>query len=1101
MPAQGGTTVGRLLVELALQDEQYRSSLQASGAATEATAAQMQGAAVKAAGLRVALTSLGQVASGVGALLTGAFSVLQHLPALISLVGKINTAFRGTDQAAKQVAASEQAAATSGSKLGATFKALAAAVAGIGTAAAAVWVLKRALDGGTTSAQKLIVANRGAASAGGALKEIGGALLSSLGPAVLALKALDSLKGGFKAVVGGAVETGAQFETLRGRLTTLLGTTEAAQARMDELFQIAATTPFELPQLVEAEATMEAFGIQAPKWRGAVMDLAAAMGLDLNEAASAVGRAFAGGAGAADILRERGVLTMARMRAGTDLTKLSLEDFRDVLFQTLTAPATEGGRFAGGMSRLATTFTGRVSSLRDEWTKFQKQIADAAFFDSVRGLVDGMLSEIARGTGEVTALATGLGETLTASLMLAVKVAGGLVDGFDLVRFSIALVETAYQATVAGMLRSTEGLLDALLQVNGALGDPLKVSGKLTAAWQSVGTSADEYADAAKVSAEETNAIFTSLGRGGESAERLVKSMEAAQSRGRALAKAMAAPSGVAGSADDASKAAKKLEDGLKDLEATTRRLLAPDLDRLGELNEHLRALMTSAALSQANLARLADDIAAVMDAIGIEEFSRGLERAADAANEAFGEPWDEAVAGLEEAVDQMEALADAQPAIQFADQAGIARDELDGFRGTVASVGGTLREFFDSIDRPLTDTVSRMDELTGAWDRFAAAAGASVKAVSSALGALGDLVSAVTGGFDFSIQGLLGAAVEAAGGGRAAAKENRAALKEAQEGLAEAMAEGEGVAEARKAVRQARRAPLTEGAAAEQAIQQEVNKAIAFVSAVAENLDVVLQALVDAVPVLLDAVIDALPDLVSAVVKAIPELIAAIITRLPEIIVALLAGLLDGLKAIFESLFDLLGLEPATATTKGPFAEERQALEEAKATGDVEAIQEAREALREARADYKRRVEQAREEEQAGYYLAAGDTPGPVRAGSRGLFARFAPGDLVVAAQRPADLLMQALSAAIASRDVAPMAAAMSRPIAGPSPVTSALRAAPSAPTVVSLTVAAEGRTLDGVLVRAGQRGAAPHVQRALRRSAGVRIGIDRGPLAFWRR
>ena len=49
-----------------------------------------------------------------------------------------------------------------------------------------------------------------------------------------------------------------------------------------------------------------------------VSDLAAFMGVDVVEAASAFGRAFSAGAGAADMLRDRGVLPLIASFAGVD---------------------------------------------------------------------------------------------------------------------------------------------------------------------------------------------------------------------------------------------------------------------------------------------------------------------------------------------------------------------------------------------------------------------------------------------------------------------------------------------------------------------------------------------------------------------------------------------------------------------------------------------------------------------------------------------------------------------------------------------------------------------------------------------------------------
>ena len=129
--------------------------------------------------------------------------------------------------------------------------------------------------------------------------------------------------------LGGAIlKSASEFETLNMRLVTLMGSTSGATARMKELADFAASTPFNLSGLVEAEAALRGFGADAAAALPKVADLAGAMGLDSAEAASAGGRAYAGGAGAADILRERGVLAMMETRLGVKATTLSLTDFR-----------------------------------------------------------------------------------------------------------------------------------------------------------------------------------------------------------------------------------------------------------------------------------------------------------------------------------------------------------------------------------------------------------------------------------------------------------------------------------------------------------------------------------------------------------------------------------------------------------------------------------------------------------------------------------------------------------------------------------------------------------------------------------------------------
>ena len=82
---------------------------------------------------------------------------------------------------------------------------------------------------------------------------------------------------------------------------------EAAKVAFDNFNAVASTTPFSLDDVVNAGAQLQAFGADANALIKPITDLAAFMGTTATEAANAFGRAFAGGAGAADILRERGI--------------------------------------------------------------------------------------------------------------------------------------------------------------------------------------------------------------------------------------------------------------------------------------------------------------------------------------------------------------------------------------------------------------------------------------------------------------------------------------------------------------------------------------------------------------------------------------------------------------------------------------------------------------------------------------------------------------------------------------------------------------------------------------------------------------------------
>lgn len=206
--------------------------------------------------------------------------------------------------------------------------------------------------------------------------------LAKFGLAVQGVQAsMVLLSAPIRAVVGAAAE----FETLRARLESLYGSADKAQRVFKVLADVASTTPFELSDVVEAGVTLKAFGLNAETTTKRVADLAAFMGTTAREAAEALGRAFAGGAGAADVLRDRGILNLIKSFQGIeDLTKLTLPEFREVMLATLADPA---AGIAGSTDRLAQTFTGALSNMKDSATQLAATVGEA-FNDNLKtGLI------------------------------------------------------------------------------------------------------------------------------------------------------------------------------------------------------------------------------------------------------------------------------------------------------------------------------------------------------------------------------------------------------------------------------------------------------------------------------------------------------------------------------------------------------------------------------------------------------------------------------------------------------------------------------------------------------------------------------------------
>ena len=253
-----------------------------------------------------------------------------------------------------------------------------------------------------------------------------------------------ALKAGFAASVGaagaiglfakGVLQEGAEFENLSVRLTTLMGSATLARDRMQELANIGKTTPFELPGIVEAEASLRGFGVDAEAVLPKVMDLSAALGLGLSDAAMSVGKAMAGGAGAADVLRERGVLAAIELRTGIKATNMEIGQFREELMTTL-------GAYEGGTARLAATLDGQVSNLKDSWGDFQRQVADAGFYDASKAAIGELNRLLAENEETVSRIAQETSRWLKGSLMFAVKTVGDIAAGFLEMKLAITSIQ------------------------------------------------------------------------------------------------------------------------------------------------------------------------------------------------------------------------------------------------------------------------------------------------------------------------------------------------------------------------------------------------------------------------------------------------------------------------------------------------------------------------------------------------------------------------------------------------------------------------------------------------------------------------------------
>lgn len=182
---------------------------------------------------------------------------------------------------------------------------------------------------------------------------------------------------GIEKIVQAGVDFNARMEKYQTAFTTLLGTAEEAAAVMDQIRKDAASTPFDVDSLTQANQALISAGVSAGDARKNVLDLANAIA--------------ATGGGSAELsrmaanlqqIRNVGKATAMDIRqfanAGINIYGLladsmgvtaaqaaEMEVTYEQLAEALSHAAEAGGMYAGALEAQSKTFNGQISTLKD----------------------------------------------------------------------------------------------------------------------------------------------------------------------------------------------------------------------------------------------------------------------------------------------------------------------------------------------------------------------------------------------------------------------------------------------------------------------------------------------------------------------------------------------------------------------------------------------------------------------------------------------------------------------------------------------------------------------------------------------------------------
>lgn len=294
--------------------------------------------------------------------------------------------------------------------------------------------------------------------------------VTSVQGAIASLAAAASIKVGYDWMIG----ANANMETYKNTLTVVLESEQRAIETLAWAEKFAASTPFEIPQIVEATTRMAAYGINAQKTLGLVGDMASVMGKPLMQAVEAVADAQTG---ELERLKEFGITKkmieqQAKLMGTSPINNQgSITDqkaFNAALFSLMEK------RYKGGMEMQSKTFKGMLSNASDFIGSIGRQLGKPLFDKATQSLantlakiqelkdsgkIDLWVSNIQTGATKIYNNLKPVFTIIGAIGGAALATAGFIVDHWNLIGPIVEGLVVTWGAFYAGTLAARAGLL------------------------------------------------------------------------------------------------------------------------------------------------------------------------------------------------------------------------------------------------------------------------------------------------------------------------------------------------------------------------------------------------------------------------------------------------------------------------------------------------------------------------------------------------------------------------------------------------------------------------------------------------------------------
>lgn len=176
---------------------------------------------------------------------------------------------------------------------------------------------------------------------------------------------------GIAFVAKSGIEASMELEGYRAKLEVALKDATKAAEMYDWAKKKAASTPFEMADVVDATTRLEMYGLSATEWFDKVGNMAGAMGKDVNQAVEAIADAVSGGG--LERLKEFGVSATKLKELGWsgDYSAEGIKTLKSALEQLMERD------FGGGMEKMMGTAKGAMSNFSDAVFQIKAAIGDA----------------------------------------------------------------------------------------------------------------------------------------------------------------------------------------------------------------------------------------------------------------------------------------------------------------------------------------------------------------------------------------------------------------------------------------------------------------------------------------------------------------------------------------------------------------------------------------------------------------------------------------------------------------------------------------------------------------------------------------------------